>query len=80
MASDQIVQLQWKLWNISTNTENEEYTVGLFIDLKKAFDSIDHTLLLKKLDRYGIREVANSWIKNYLDDRYQYVQINYGLK
>ena len=62
--------------NISTNTENKEYTVGLFIDLKKAFDTIDHTLLLKKLDRYGIRGVANSWIKNYLDDRYQYVQIN----
>ncbi len=62
--------------NISTNTENKEYTVGLFIDLKKAFDTLDHSLLLNKLERYGIRGVAKSWIKNYLDDRFQYVQIN----
>lgn len=60
---------------ISTKTENKEYTVGLFIDLKKAFDTIDHRLLLRKLNRYGIRGVANSWLKQYLKNRTQYVQI-----
>ena len=61
---------------ISSNTHNNDYTIGLFIDLKKAFDTIDHRLLIKKLNRYGIRGVANSWIKNYLENRFQYVQIN----
>ena len=46
------------------------------IDLKKAFDTINHELLLKKLEYYGIRGVVNNWISNYLSNRQQYVQIN----
>ena len=47
--------------------------MAIFIDLKKAFDTISHDILLNKLYKYGIRGVANDWIKNYLIDRKQYV-------
>lgn len=61
---------------ISTSMDNNEYTLGVFLDLKKAFDTIDHGLLMRKLERYGIRGKAYFWLKSYLDDRYQFVQIN----
>ena len=43
-------------------------TIGVFVDLKKAFDTIDHDLLLAKLSHYGIRDVANDWLTNYLQN------------
>lgn len=48
----------------------------IFLDLKKAFDTIDHTILLHKLDCYGIRGKANDLIKSYLSGRSQQVFIN----
>ena len=37
------------------------YTAEVFVDLKKAFDTVDHNILLKKLDYYGIRRVTKKW-------------------
>ena len=58
------------------NNDQPEYTIGIFLDLKKAFDTVDHRILLKKLEHYGFRGVSNVWFQNYLTDRHQYVSIN----
>jgi len=52
-------------------------SLGIFLDLSKAYDSIDHDILLQKLNLYGIRGVNLSLIKSYLSDRYQKVELNY---
>ena len=54
---------------IRTCTENKHYSCGIFIDLKKAFDTVNHDILLQKLGHYGIRNTNLSWFKSYLTDR-----------
>ena len=49
---------------------------GVFVYLQKAFDTVDHQILLAKLNHYGIRGVSNDWFKSYLSNRNQYVSIN----
>ena len=49
---------------------------GVFVDLQKAFDTVDHQILLAKLNHYEIRGVSNDWFKSYLPNRNQYVSIN----
>jgi hypothetical protein len=49
--------------------------VGVFVDLQKAFDTVDHQILCHKLNHYGIRGVANHWFVSYLSSRSQYVSI-----
>ena len=58
---------------IVNSLSKREHTVAIFMDLSKAFDTIDHQTLLYKLNVYGIRGMALSWFKDYLHNRQQYV-------
>ena len=57
-------------------TDKGGYACGVFLDLKKAFDTVEHSILLEKMSHYGIRGTANSLFKSYLCDRSQHVAIN----
>jgi hypothetical protein len=61
---------------ISSSIEKNEYTIGIFIDLAKAFDTVNHDILLKKLYHYGVRGIPYEWFKSYLNNRKQYVYLN----
>ena len=61
---------------ISSAIDQQQTTVGIFLDLSKAFDTIDHEILLTKLQHDGIRDTALQWIKTYFSYRYQFVQFN----
>ena len=49
--------------------------VGIFVDLSNAFDTIDHSLLLAKLEFHGVKGLSNNLLKKYLTHRQQYVSI-----
>ena len=62
--------------NIRSALDNGKFACGIFVDLQKAFDTVDHVILLKKLEHYGIRGIGNSWFESYLNDRSQFVSIS----
>ena len=61
---------------ISTSLDQGSYAVTIFLDLSKAFDTVNHSILLSKLSYYGIQNAHMNWFKSYLSKRKQRVFIN----
>ena len=61
--------------DLQINKNNKANTISLYVDFKKAFDMVNHKLLLKKLKNYGIQNLALDWIRTYLTNRTQQTQI-----
>ncbi len=62
--------------HVSKALNEKEHTIAVFCDLRKAFDSCNHQILLSKLSRLGICGAALNWFANYLSDRSQFVCVN----
>ena len=66
-----IIELQNRVIH---NLKNNSNCIGIFIDLSKAFDTLDHTILLNRLHSIGIRGVAHKWFTSYLENRIQFTE------
>ena len=62
--------------SIRDQLDNNTFSCGVFVDLEKAFDTVNHDILLKKLGYYGIRGAANNWFTSYFSGRQQTVTLN----
>jgi hypothetical protein len=72
MAVQDMVERVRGAWN------SKKAALGVFINLKKAFDTVDHGILLEKLKHYGVRGEVLRLLGSYLEDRFQYVVYNGG--
>ena len=72
-----VVKLANKIYE---SFERNQYTLGVFIDLSKAFDIVYHSVLIKKLQMYGLRCVNLAWFCSYLANRKQYISLGHDLK
>ena len=61
---------------IRQTLDNQLPMLGIYLDLQKAFDTVDHQILLSKLSHYGIRGICNQWFSSYLRGRKQFVSVN----
>ena len=59
----------------SETCDNGSYACGVFLDLKQAFDTVNHKILLDKLNYYGIRGKTNDWFKSFLNEHLQFTTI-----
>ena len=58
------------------NMDSGRYTADIFIELKKAFDTVDHDILLAKLRKYGVDNLEFAWFSSYLTGRKQYCKVD----
>ena len=68
-----------ELVKILQSIDNNEYTIGVFLDLAKAFDTVNHQILLGKLEHYGIRGVALDWFKESCWSSFIVIHVQYNI-
>ena len=64
---------------IKESLDKGNFACGVFIDLEKAFDTVNHRILLGKLEHYGLRGISNDWFRSYLSSRKQFIRLD-GIK
>ena len=62
--------------NIKESIDNNKFECRVFLDLRKAFDTVNHKFILEKLQHYGVRGIAFNWFQSYLTNKRQYVEVN----
>lgn len=62
--------------NLTKASNSKQYSIAIFCDLRKAFDTVDHSILLSKLNSIGVRGLELEWFKSYLCNRKQFVYID----
>ena len=76
VSVDRLTMPFWIIVNkIQSYMDKGMFSCGVFIDLQKAFDTVDHAILLQKLFHYGVRGIVNDWFSSYLINRVQTTQI-----
>ena len=61
---------------ITKALDKGDSVVGIYLDLSKAFDTVNHEIFLQKISMYGIQDIALKWLRDYLTNRSQYVTYN----
>ena len=61
---------------ITKALDDGNFACNIFVDLQKAYDTVDHNFLLSRLSHYGIRGMRNKWFESYLSEQKQFVSIN----
>ena len=73
LATYALIDLYDKICSV---LDRKEHAIGVFLDLSKAFDTVNHEILFDKLYHYGIRGLALDWVKSYFLGRTQFVEYN----
>ena len=61
---------------IQSVLDNDQFACGVFIDLQKVFDIVDHKILLSKINHYGIKGIPYEWFKSYLTNKQRFTTVN----
>ena len=62
--------------NMQTKLDNDEFATGVFVDLRKVFGTVDHSILIHNLEHYGVRGISEKWLSSYLTNGKQSVSID----